>query len=515
MNRAGKVQANGGEVHDRRNYGAASRGHAAGRRRPGRRRRAGHEDHRGAQPAVHHGRDHRAGPPAPDREVAGVVRPGLRQLPGEDRPPRRAERGGDGADLGRAVDPIPAAHGRGHPGTGRLSRPGAAGLAGPVQGGGADPPAPPCRRPSAATVTPPSRPPAPRRRPRRVVAPVGSGNGGRPRRPDDPLAGTDLWPAAADAGRAPDHQRARRGAIGRARHRATRGPAGRPPPDLRPASDPPPRPGLSGPRTLRPPPSHPRPVSDSGLPPPATPACVRTGPARHPPPPPGPRREGPVNRTVERAGGSDRRPPTGGEPAVDAKDPPKKSRGWRKSRSPAPPRISPSMPSRPAPPPRAPSRPGSRRRSRRRSRPSQLGRSLLPPPPPDGATAPGAGPVAWKPPIDPVTGEPAWDQSAPPAEPARRSAGAGSKGRRPARWPPPVPPVLAGAAGAEGADAVGAEGAAGAEATSERGVRVASQICWPRRRSFHLVPGSTTPRPRTTSTRRATGHCWPCCSWSS
>ena len=36
----------------------------------------------------------------------------------------------------------------------------------------------------------------------------------------------------------------------------------------------------------------------------------------------------------------------------------------------------------------------------------------LPPPPPESAEAPGGrGPVIWKPPIDPATGEPAWDQS--------------------------------------------------------------------------------------------------------
>ena len=107
-------------------------------------------------------RDHGPGPPAPDRAAVGVVGPGHRQLPREDLPPRRAECSGHGADLGRPVDPVPAAHGRRHPRTGRLSRPGASGLAGPVQGvrdGHTRRPPPPRRRvpPAPAAAHPVQR----------------------------------------------------------------------------------------------------------------------------------------------------------------------------------------------------------------------------------------------------------------------------------------------------------------------------------------------------------------------
>ena len=131
-------------------------------RGPGRRRRAGDQDHRGAQPAVHHGGHHGAGPAAADRAAAGVVGPRLGHLPREGAAARRPERGGHGADLGRAVDPLPPAHGHRVPRPGRLPRPGPADLAGALQGIGGcraprrRPPPPAATEPDVGTPSPPS-----------------------------------------------------------------------------------------------------------------------------------------------------------------------------------------------------------------------------------------------------------------------------------------------------------------------------------------------------------------------
>ncbi len=104
-------------------------------------------------------------------------------------------------------------------------------------------------------------------------------------------------------------------------------------------------------------------------------------------------------------------PPLGGELSPEVSDPARKPKGWRKNRpgstseapSEAPPTdfFAPSRP--PAEPPVDPV-------------PLTLAGSL-PPPAPGDVVAPGTrGPIAWRPPIDPLTGEPAWDQSPAPAD---------------------------------------------------------------------------------------------------
>jgi hypothetical protein len=89
------------------------------------------------------------------------------------------------------------------------------------------------------------------------------------------------------------------------------------------------------------------------------------------------------------------------DPPDEVTDPAKRSRSWRKSRppteteGPTPEFFSPMRP--PVEPPADPT-------------PLKL-TTPLPPPPAEAAEAAEArGPVIWKPPIDPVTGEPVWDQ---------------------------------------------------------------------------------------------------------
>ena len=116
-------------------------------------------------------------------------------------------------------------------------------------------------------------------------------------------------------------------------------------------------------------------------------------------------------------------PPAGGEVAADVKDPSKKPRGWRKNRSGAAEDVATGMavgaaagmaaqPAAPSffapmePPAEPPSDPV----------PLKLAGTLPPPPADDLAPPLKRGSVAWKPPIDPATGQPAWDQSPVPAE---------------------------------------------------------------------------------------------------
>ena len=147
---------------------------------------------------------------------------------------------------------------------------------------------------------------------------------------------------------------------------------------------------------------------------PATPSFVArsaTGslpPADAPPPPPGlmgadapPAATGwatPTEPLAEPTGWGN--PPVT-DPPDEATDPAKRSRSWRKGRPPTEPEgptpefFSPMRP--PAEPPADPT-------------PLKL-TTPLPPPPAEAAEAAEArGPVIWKPPIDPVTGEPVWDQ---------------------------------------------------------------------------------------------------------
>ena len=155
-------------------------------------------------------------------------------------------------------------------------------------------------------------------------------------------------------------------------------------------------------------------------------------------------------------------PPVGGELSPETGDPARKPKGWRKNRpgsgpfsevsSEAPPEAPPSdffAPSRPpAEPPADPV-------------PLALAGSL-PPPAPGDLAAPGTrGPIAWRPPIDPLTGEPAWDQSpAPAATPPkkRRSWHRGAKDSAVAAAGAASAAAIAGSAGSAGA--AGAAGSA-------------------------------------------------------
>ncbi len=159
--------------------------------------------------------------------------------------------------------------------------------------------------------------------------------------------------------------------------------------------------------------------STTGPPPPPAPAAAP--PPGPPPPPAGAPVGGPPVGTAgwdlpagaapaaAPAAGAAAFPPLGGE--LTSEDPTKKPRGWRKNRPGAPSDATPETaasdffaPTRPpAEPPADPV-------------PLAL-TGALPPPPADNLAAPGTrGPMVWKPPIDPLTGEPAWDQSAAPAD---------------------------------------------------------------------------------------------------
>ncbi|MGO8871191.1 MAG: hypothetical protein ACLQPH_07265 [Acidimicrobiales bacterium] len=168
----------------------------------------------------------------------------------------------------------------------------------------------------------------------------------------------------------------------------------------------PPPPPAGGPATIPPPPA------STPAPPPGPPRAQAAAP---PPPPPGPSTGSlppppPGASTWETAvdplpgGTAWDNPPLGQVDTPPA--PPRKSRGWRGSGPDA------GTADAPVPPPGAPAPPGLP--TEPPQRPVPLNLTTLPPPPPDAST-PGAGPVVWKPPIDPVTGETLWD------EPAARS----------------------------------------------------------------------------------------------
>ncbi len=110
-------------------------------------------------------------------------------------------------------------------------------------------------------------------------------------------------------------------------------------------------------------------------------------------------------------------PPVGGELSPDVSDPARKPKGWRKNRPGSTSEAAASdAPATGAPtsdffaPPRPPAEPPVD------PVPLALAGSL-PPPATGDLAAPGTrGPIAWRPPIDPLTGEPAWDQSPAPAD---------------------------------------------------------------------------------------------------
>jgi hypothetical protein len=148
---------------------------------------------------------------------------------------------------------------------------------------------------------------------------------------------------------------------------------------------PPPSPGAASGSAGAPPPAPPGAGAATSLlpPPPAAPG----GPATAPPPPPPPA-AGPAQGH--------------GTPAPDRPDaagPAKKSRSWRRSRSGASEPVPPPGALAPTDPPAKPPK-----------NPVPLKLATLPPPAngtPGTATA--KGPVIWKPPVDPVTGETQWD----------------------------------------------------------------------------------------------------------
>ncbi len=125
-----------------------------------------------------------------------------------------------------------------------------------------------------------------------------------------------------------------------------------------------------------------------------------------------------------------------GPPAdIDLAPPQKKSGRWRKSKETAAvPMTAPVDPSRPPyePP----------------SDPVPLTQTTLPPPSPDLAGAPvGAGPVVWKPPVDPVTGAALWEGQPAPGAAAPELA-APTKGRAKRKADKAAAAAVAGTAGA-------------------------------------------------------------------
>ncbi len=105
----------------------------------------------------------------------------------------------------------------------------------------------------------------------------------------------------------------------------------------------------------------------------------------------------------------------------------KKTRGWRKAKAPASTPVAPGAAAPVAPPgavaPMPPSEPPANPVPLRLDTP-------LPPPPPEPPGGADAGPVVWKPPIDPASGVALWDQTQAPADvpaPKNRGRRKGSK----------------------------------------------------------------------------------------
>jgi hypothetical protein len=182
-----------------------------------------------------------------------------------------------------------------------------------------------------------------------------------------------------------------------------------------PAAAPPAPPSVTGPTSLIPPP-------------PGAPGGAAAGP---PPPPPAPAPS--PNQAVAPA--SPDRP--------DAAAPVKKTKGWRRSRStPAPP-VPPPGALAPSDPPAQPPK-----------HPVPLKLATLPPPA-NGApgTATAKGPLIWKPPVDPVTGEAQWDGplGGPALPPADAPAAPVERRRGLRRWAKDqAPPAAAASAAAAG-----------------------------------------------------------------
>ena len=211
------------------------------------------------------------------------------------------------------------------------------------------------------------------------------------------------------------------------------------------------------------------------------------------------RRVGPVQRGGERGRGIGE-PAGGGEPSPEDRRSGQKAQGLAQE-----PRLRPVPKCPPSATPEAPRLRFLRAvAARRQSRPPTPSPSHWPArcrrPPPGDLAAPGTrGPIAWRPPIDPLTGEPAWDQSpAPAATPPkkRRSWHRGAKDSAVAAAGAASAAAIAGSAGSAGAaGAAGAAAAAAREAGRHRG----RAPC----------------RRRPNRPRRATGRCWPSCSSSS
>ncbi|MGD0391703.1 MAG: hypothetical protein ABSC41_03585 [Acidimicrobiales bacterium] len=157
--------------------------------------------------------------------------------------------------------------------------------------------------------------------------------------------------------------------------------------------------------------------SNTGSVPPSGGVPATAPPAPGPPPPPAaPAGGAPVGTagwdlSSGAASGAGSSVSTPAELSSEVRDPARKPKGWRKNRPgeapdpgselPTSDFFAPSRP--PAEPPADPV-------------PLALAGSL-PPPADAGLAPPGTrGPIAWRPPIDPLTGEPAWDQSPAPAD---------------------------------------------------------------------------------------------------
>ena len=289
------------------------------------------------------------------------------------------------------------------------------------------PSAPPPPAPSAAPPPPPTQSSAQSNGGSASSGRQPSGKGGEtdittPPAPGAPAGAPSNGPANAEVAAAAAAAAAAAGAAAASANGTTRGPADPDPGSTPTAFGPPPTASSTDPGSTA---ARPDPAGSSfiarsnigSLPPSGDAPASGTRPSDLPPPPPGAQAPGGANAGAAPGTGTGWDPVTGaaafeagavgGELAPDVKDPAKKPRGWRKNRAEgdAPVGTAPQPPTEFFSPPQPPTEPPSD------PVPLKLA-GTLPPPPAESLDAPGTRPpITWKPPIDPLTGKPAWDQS--------------------------------------------------------------------------------------------------------